>query len=319
MTEPSVSHTDSAGDAPDPDRAVDLADYVRMLRELVIWSGSPPQRDLARRAGQRLRPPQVLSKSTLNSVFSPSRRRLNLDLVVAVVRALGLDEHDVDRWRRACVRVHAEAKRGGPVGVFRQLPADLPTFTGRDRELKVLMDSVAGEHDAPATVVIHAVEGMAGVGKTQLAIRAAHQLVADGRYGDMQLYVNLRGFDPERGDPHASLAYQTDALALQQRLGDGFNQVVTLGNIGDTLARLGRLEESAASLREAIEVATTAGHQHAEAGCWESLARTLRAQGLHTDAIEALEHARSLFAGIDVAAAQRVDERLREYRSPRST
>uniref|UniRef100_UPI001CD43E66 tetratricopeptide repeat protein n=1 Tax=Streptomyces sp. CoH27 TaxID=2875763 RepID=UPI001CD43E66 len=56
-------------------------------------------------------------------------------------------------------------------------------------------------------VVVSAIEGMAGVGKTQLAIHAAHQLVRDGYFTDIQLHVNLRGFDPEHppADPSAVL------------------------------------------------------------------------------------------------------------------
>ncbi|MFD0636115.1 ATP-binding protein [Catenulispora yoronensis] len=50
-------------------------------------------------------------------------------------------------------------------------------------------------------------EGMGGIGKTQLAVHAAHTLVRSGRYAELQLYVNLRGFDPERppADPAAVL------------------------------------------------------------------------------------------------------------------
>jgi tetratricopeptide (TPR) repeat protein len=151
---------------------------------------------LAKRVGPLLRPPETVSQSTINDVFRPRRRRLNIDLVVAIVRALGLDEPAVARWREACVRVHAGAKTGGPAGVFRQLPADLATFTGRGRELSDLLR--ATEAGTARTVVISAIEGMAGVGKTKLAVHAAHELVRAGRYTDLQLYVNLRGFDPEQ-------------------------------------------------------------------------------------------------------------------------
>jgi hypothetical protein len=68
-------------------------------------------------------------------------------------------------------------------------------FTGRAGKLaaltKMLDQAGAG---APGTVVISAIGGTAGVGKTALALYWAHQ-VAD-RFGGGQLHVNLRGFDP---------------------------------------------------------------------------------------------------------------------------
>jgi len=82
----------------------------------------------------------------------------------------------------------------------RPLPAQLPhgiaDFTGRDAELARL-DALlaAGDHGTAATsVVITAITGTAGVGKTALAVHWAHQV--SGRFPDGQLYVNLRGFDP---------------------------------------------------------------------------------------------------------------------------
>jgi len=75
-----------------------------------------------------------------------------------------------------------------------QLPLDVDGFVGRDEELAWL-DAWTGREDGRATaVVISAIAGTAGVGKTALAVHWAHR-VAD-RFPDGQLYVNLRGFDP---------------------------------------------------------------------------------------------------------------------------
>ncbi|MCI3278732.1 AfsR/SARP family transcriptional regulator [Streptomyces cylindrosporus] len=75
-----------------------------------------------------------------------------------------------------------------------QLPADLAAFTGRRSELARVRELLPPFGEAMSTVVISAIGGMAGVGKTTLAVHWAHS-VAD-RFPDGQLYVNLRGFHP---------------------------------------------------------------------------------------------------------------------------
>ena len=196
------------GGAPDPDAVSDVTEFSAALNELRLWMGGMSYRALAKSVGPLLRPPQTISHSTVADLFKPGRRNLDGELVAAIVRALGVEEPEVARWRAACVRVHVGAKSGGAAGVFRQLPADLATFTGREKELAQLIEaatsSAAAETD---TVVITAIEGMAGVGKTQLAVHAAHALVRSGRYADAQFYVNLRGFDADQppSDPAAVL------------------------------------------------------------------------------------------------------------------
>src|SRR5262249_33421961 len=65
-----------------------------------------------------------------------------------------------------------------------------------------------------AAVCIHAVDGMAGVGKTTLAVHAAHLLAE--RYPDAQLYVNLRGYlgDQEPMRPEEALEVLLIALGV---------------------------------------------------------------------------------------------------------
>jgi DNA-binding SARP family transcriptional activator/tetratricopeptide (TPR) repeat protein len=71
-----------------------------------------------------------------------------------------------------------------------QLPRDLPTFVGRRDDVELVLAGLTGEA-GPGNVTV--VAGMAGVGKTTLAVHAGH-LLAD-RFPDGQLYIDLRGFD----------------------------------------------------------------------------------------------------------------------------
>jgi hypothetical protein len=80
----------------------------------------------------------------------------------------------------------------------------VPGFAGRAAELAgldaVLAQAERERQAGPAEVVISAVSGTAGVGKTALAVQWAHRVAA--RFPDGQLYVNLRGFGPA-GQPVA--------------------------------------------------------------------------------------------------------------------
>lgn len=76
------------------------------------------------------------------------------------------------------------------------LPTNIPGFTGRDAALRKLDALLGPTSDPPSTVVVSAIGGCGGIGKTALAVHWAHR-VRD-RFPDGQLYLNLRGFDPSR-------------------------------------------------------------------------------------------------------------------------
>jgi tetratricopeptide (TPR) repeat protein/transcriptional regulator with XRE-family HTH domain len=102
------------------------------------------------------------------------------------------------------------------VPVPRELPADVSGFTGRElelAELDLLFPSTAEHKDVMGPVVISAVSGTAGVGKTALAVRWAHR--AASAFPDGQLYVNLRGYDPGQPvTPGEALAGFLQALGV---------------------------------------------------------------------------------------------------------
>ncbi|MGC5021005.1 BTAD domain-containing putative transcriptional regulator [Micromonospora sp. DT47] len=92
-----------------------------------------------------------------------------------------------------------------PAVVPAQLPADTPDFTGRAEMLERVRRMLAVRHDNGTTARAVSICGMAGVGKTTLALHAAH--VDKAQFPDGQLYADLRGPSP-RG-----AATPTDVLA----------------------------------------------------------------------------------------------------------
>jgi hypothetical protein len=99
-----------------------------------------------------------------------------------------------------------------------QLPLSVAAFTGRGDELAQLDQFLPGTTEAgpvrSAAVVISAVSGTAGVGKTALAVHWAHRVRE--AFPDGQLYVNLRGFDPGGSitDPAGAVRGFLDAFGV---------------------------------------------------------------------------------------------------------
>jgi DNA-binding SARP family transcriptional activator/tetratricopeptide (TPR) repeat protein len=87
-------------------------------------------------------------------------------------------------------RAPSSTTPAGAVAPPRQLPADIAGFTGRREALRALDALVLDT----APVAISAIEGTAGIGKSALAVHAAHRLAA--HFPDGQLYVDLQGATP---------------------------------------------------------------------------------------------------------------------------
>lgn len=88
------------------------------------------------------------------------------------------------------------------ISARRQLPGEIAEFTNRQAELQLLdrigdqAGGTAGTAERPVLIVT--IEGMAGVGKTRLAVHAGHRLVRHGHFDEVQLWADLHGFDPDR-------------------------------------------------------------------------------------------------------------------------
>lgn len=89
------------------------------------------------------------------------------------------------------VHIHRQAGSGESRVVPHQLPASLRHFVNRVVEQDALTTLLNGA-DRENTLLVSAVDGLAGVGKSTLAVQWAHQ-VRD-RFPDGELYVDLRGF-----------------------------------------------------------------------------------------------------------------------------
>lgn len=147
------------------------------------------------------------------AVFRSARARLVDELGVEPGPELrGL--HDAVLGDEAWLRPPAAPEPRRPRN---DLPADPGVLLGREKELGLLTAGPERAHPA-----LWAIDGMPGVGKTALAVRAAHQVAE--RYPDGRLFLDLRGHHPTRSptEPSAALSSLLAALGVpaEQTSGD---------------------------------------------------------------------------------------------------
>jgi tetratricopeptide (TPR) repeat protein/transcriptional regulator with XRE-family HTH domain len=192
-----------AGPATQARTPEDLAGLLRNLRRRHARSrrdSTLTYRELAARTGW--------SQTAIAEYFTartlPPTDRLDALLEVlgaapAERRALADARDRVEEAGRAAKK-RRPAVSAAPPALPRQLPAAPRWFTGRTRELARLDAALAEPPESGGTLVISAIGGTGGIGKTWLALHWAHR--NQDRFPDGQLYVNLRGFDPT-GQPLA--------------------------------------------------------------------------------------------------------------------
>ncbi|MGW3206850.1 ATP-binding protein [Streptomyces sp. NPDC001135] len=170
-------------------------------------------RDLTGRSLRELARDVRVSSSSLSRYFS-GQAVPPWPTVVALCKAAGRDPRPLrEVWERA--KDGPRTSQAVTAPVRNDLPHDITAFTGRRAELEALLGA------ARNTSVV-AIDGMGGVGKSALAVHAAHQLTADFPGG--QLYLDLHGFTPgrERVEPAEALRVLLAALGVPPgRIPDG--------------------------------------------------------------------------------------------------
>ena len=227
--------------------ALSFAGLLRRLR----GEARLTQEELAEAAG--------LSPRSVSDLERGVNRTAHKDTAVLLAGALGLADPvrtvfvAAARGRAPAAEVLA-AREGAAAGAsaaaaIRTLPRDIASFTGRGLELARLTGVVAGAAGAGGVVGIHAIGGMAGIGKTTLAVHAAHQL-APG-FPDGQFFVPLHAHTSGRRpvDPADALA----ALLLTAGIGAG--QIPS-----GVEARAGRWRDCVAGKKVLLLLDDAAGH-----------------------------------------------------------
>jgi tetratricopeptide (TPR) repeat protein/transcriptional regulator with XRE-family HTH domain len=183
------------------------ATFGALLRELRAKAGLT-QEELAAAAGLSPR-----SVSDLERGVAQTARKDTARLLADALSLEGPDRTDFEATARGRPQTPAPlpldtADTGGTAGATaatRSLPRDTASFTGRETELRQLMEPVL-DAGTGGVVSIYAIGGMAGVGKTALAVHAAHQLAS--RFPDGQVFLQLHGHTPGQQPVHPE-----DALA----------------------------------------------------------------------------------------------------------
>ncbi|MEU4761791.1 tetratricopeptide repeat protein [Actinosynnema sp. NPDC023794] len=156
--------------------------FARALAELKRRSGRS-YRTLGERTG--------LSSSGLHRFCQGLAVPEHFEVVARIARACGATKAELVELHRLWAMATSDSAGAHDEPVARQLPAPPARFAGRERELAHVTAALAAQ---PAAVVISAISGAGGIGKTWLALHWAHRNLH--LFPDGQLHVDLRGFDP---------------------------------------------------------------------------------------------------------------------------
>jgi class 3 adenylate cyclase/tetratricopeptide (TPR) repeat protein len=189
---------------------------------------------------------------------------------------------------------------GGVAAATRTLPRDLVSFTGRQRELEELVEAAS---EAGGVVGIHAIGGMAGVGKTAFAVHAAHRL-AD-RFPAGQIFLPLHGHTPgqqpvDSADALASLLLTAGVPATQIPPGVEARMALWRDRLAEKqlLLILGDYPGAARALEEALGIFRDLGDRLGQANALQRLGSMRRVTRDYPGAARALDEALGIFRSI---------------------
>lgn len=180
--------------------------FAALLRRLRLDAGLS-QEELAGIAGVSARSISDLERG-INRTARKETARLLADGLSLTGPARETFE-ETARGRPPLDAVRADPDPGSAdslVAATRTLPRDIASFTGREAEVVRLVTEVADAADTEGSVSVCVIGGMAGIGKTALAVHAAHLL--ERRFPDGQIFLPLHGHTPGHRPVDA-----TDALA----------------------------------------------------------------------------------------------------------
>jgi tetratricopeptide (TPR) repeat protein/transcriptional regulator with XRE-family HTH domain len=257
--------------------------FAGLLRQLRA-EAKLTQEELAEAAG--------VSPRSVSDLERGLTRTAHKDTGVQLAGALGLPGPACElfvaaaRGKAPAAEVLAARQEGAP-GAFaaaatRALPRDIAAFTGRQAELARLMGTLAAA--GGGVVDIHAVYGMAGIGKTTFAVHAAHRLA--GAFPDGQFFLPLHAHTPGRapvgpGDALASLLLTAGVPAGQ--IPPGLD------------ARAGRWRDHVAGKKILLLLDDAAGHEQVQpllpgtAGSLVLITSRRRLTALHGTAVISLD------------------------------
>ena len=168
--------------------------FARLLRQLRADAGLT-QEELAAVAGLSPR-----SISDLERGINLTARRDTTRLLADALRLTGAARAGFEAMARGRHSRPDPAQQQSLVGTAaaaatRTLPHDIAAFTGREDELSQLVRAVTDAASGGASAArIHAIGGMAGIGKTAFAVHAAHRLAS--RFPDGQIFLPLHAHSP---------------------------------------------------------------------------------------------------------------------------